>query len=56
MDVNNVHAILRYAGAPEAEPTTVSIAAGGVALVEANLVPVNNPGITGDTTPNKVFK
>ncbi|THH00736.1 hypothetical protein EW145_g7036 [Phellinidium pouzarii] len=45
--------ILRYAGAPDADPTTRQ-GTGGVALNEANLVPLINPGAPGEPIPGGI--
>ncbi|KIJ55074.1 multicopper oxidase [Sphaerobolus stellatus SS14] len=51
LDPTNVYAILRYAGAPNADPTTAAKAAnGGVLLQEQNLHAINLP-VPGGSAP-----
>ncbi|KAJ1302813.1 hypothetical protein OPQ81_003119 [Rhizoctonia solani] len=55
LDATNVYAVLRYEGAPEAEPTTEqSTAMGSAPLVEENLHALINPGAPGGSDPADV--
>ncbi|CAE6434081.1 unnamed protein product [Rhizoctonia solani] len=55
LDATNVYAVLRYEGAPEAEPTTEqSTAIGNSPLVEENLHALINPGAPGGSDPADV--
>ncbi|QRV94974.1 Multicopper oxidase [Ceratobasidium sp. AG-Ba] len=55
LDPTNVFAVLRYAGAPNAEPTTEQgTAIGTRPLVEENLHPLINPGAPGGSNPADV--
>ncbi|CAE6447279.1 unnamed protein product [Rhizoctonia solani] len=54
LDPTNVFAVLRYEGAPNAEPTTEQGSAIGTALVEENLHALINPGAPGGSAPADV--
>ncbi|CAE6445099.1 unnamed protein product [Rhizoctonia solani] len=55
LDATNVYAVLRYEGAPEAEPTTEQTTAmGNAPLVEENLHALINPGAPGGSDPADV--
>ncbi|CAE6464747.1 unnamed protein product [Rhizoctonia solani] len=54
LDTSNIYAVLRYEGAPDAEPTTEPHVASGVALVEENLHALINPGAPGGDAPADV--
>ncbi|CUA72896.1 laccase, multicopper oxidase, benzenediol:oxygen oxidorectuctase [Rhizoctonia solani] len=54
LDPTNVFAVLHYAGAPNAEPTTEQGTAIGTALVEENLHALINPGAPGGSAPADV--
>ncbi|KAG8735837.1 laccase [Ceratobasidium sp. 414] len=54
LDATNVFAVLRYAGAPNAEPTTEPGTAIGTPLVEENLHALINPGAPGGSGPADV--
>ncbi|KAJ1302821.1 hypothetical protein OPQ81_003127 [Rhizoctonia solani] len=54
LDTTNVYAVLRYEGAPDAEPTTEQLVPSGVALVEENLHALINPGAPGGDAPADV--
>jgi hypothetical protein len=47
VDPDNNFAILRYAGAPIAEPTTATGQASGTMMQELAIVPLENPGAPG---------
>lgn len=47
LDPTNVFAVMRYAGAPVAEPTTATGFASGTKLQEVAIVPLENPGAPG---------
>jgi iron transport multicopper oxidase len=47
VDPTDVFAVLRYAGAPAAEPTTDTGFASGTKLQEVAIVPLENPGAPG---------
>ncbi|KAG8689127.1 laccase, partial [Ceratobasidium sp. 423] len=54
LDTTNIYAVLRYNGAPDAEPTTEPLVPSGVALVEENLHALINPGAPGGDAPADV--
>ncbi|KAG8743082.1 laccase, partial [Ceratobasidium sp. 428] len=54
LDPTNVFAVLRYGGAPNAEPTTEPGTAIGTPLVEENLHALINPGAPGGSGPADV--
>ncbi|KAG8683333.1 laccase, partial [Ceratobasidium sp. 395] len=55
LDATDVFAVLHYAGAPDAEPTTEQgTATGGVPLLESNLHALENPGAPGGSAPADV--
>ncbi|CAE6417896.1 unnamed protein product [Rhizoctonia solani] len=54
LDATNVFAVLRYQGAPNAEPTTEQGTAIGTPLVEENLHALINPGAPGGSNPADV--
>jgi iron transport multicopper oxidase len=55
VDATNVYAVLRYEGAPEAEPATEQTTAmGNAPLVEENLHALINPGAPGGSDPADV--
>ncbi|KAH8833988.1 laccase [Flagelloscypha sp. PMI_526] len=53
LDLDNVHAVLHYAGAPDADPVGAPPGPSGVLLQEFNLHPLDPPDISG--TPTHVF-
>ena len=53
MDTKNINAILRYAGAPVADPNG-SFLPGGNVLSENDLPPTINPGAPGGSGPADV--
>ncbi|KAG8738525.1 laccase [Ceratobasidium sp. 414] len=54
LDPTDVFAVLHYAGAPDAEPTTEQGTASGVALLESDLHALQNPGAPGGSAPADV--
>ncbi|KAG8703704.1 laccase [Ceratobasidium sp. 394] len=54
LDPTDVFAVLHYAGAPDAEPTTEQGTASGVALLESDLHALENPGAPGGSAPADV--
>ncbi|CCO32771.1 laccase, multicopper oxidase, benzenediol:oxygen oxidorectuctase [Rhizoctonia solani AG-1 IB] len=54
LDATDVFAVLRYQGAPNAEPTTEQGTAIGTPLVEENLHALINPGAPGGSNPADV--
>ncbi|KAG5636788.1 hypothetical protein H0H81_006841 [Sphagnurus paluster] len=51
LDTENVYAVLHYAGAPAAEPTTRARGSSGTLLQEHLLAPLENPGAPGGNHP-----
>lgn len=51
MDTDDVYAVLHYAGAPNAEPTTQADMSVNNLLQEYQLAPLVNPGAPGGSAP-----
>jgi len=54
-DPDTVYAVLHYEGADDADPTSDPPTASGTALLEYNMVPLDNVGITGTGDADQVF-